>query len=229
MIRPMRYPGGKGKTFQHLINLMPPHSVYIETHLGGGAVMRNKRAARHSIGIERDESVINRWKRTTAGLCELLHAKAEDFLASYPFAGGELVYCDPPYIRATRRSDRVYAFEYSDEEHEALLRILRSLPCKVIVSGYKNELYDRLLKDWNHKTFSAMSHTGIRQESVWFNFEEPRKLHDASFVGANFRHRQTVKRRMQRLQAKLAGLDPIERHALMDWLGQTYPQPLEGA
>ncbi|KHE92566.1 MAG: hypothetical protein SCABRO_01681, partial [Candidatus Scalindua brodae] len=39
----MNYPGGKGGVFQKLINLMPPHDVYIETHLGGGAVIRNKR------------------------------------------------------------------------------------------------------------------------------------------------------------------------------------------
>ena len=31
----MNYPGGKGGVYQRLINLMPPHEVYIETHLGG--------------------------------------------------------------------------------------------------------------------------------------------------------------------------------------------------
>ena len=41
----MKYLGGKGQTFQKLINLMPPHDVYIETHLGGGAVIRNKKPA----------------------------------------------------------------------------------------------------------------------------------------------------------------------------------------
>lgn len=30
----MNYHGGKGGVFQKLINLMPPHEVYIETHLG---------------------------------------------------------------------------------------------------------------------------------------------------------------------------------------------------
>lgn len=57
------YPGGKGENgvFQRLINLMPPHEVYIETHLGGGAVMRNKRPARRNIGIEIDPEVIKLW------------------------------------------------------------------------------------------------------------------------------------------------------------------------
>ena len=52
------YPGGKGGVFQRLINLMPSHEVYIETHLGGGAIMRNKRPALRNIGIEIDPKVI---------------------------------------------------------------------------------------------------------------------------------------------------------------------------
>ena len=36
----MTYPGGKGGNgfYQKIINLIPPHDVYIETHLGGGAI-----------------------------------------------------------------------------------------------------------------------------------------------------------------------------------------------
>ncbi|MBS0352463.1 MAG: DNA adenine methylase, partial [Proteobacteria bacterium] len=48
----MSYPGGKGKCYQRLINLMPPHETYIETHLGSGAVLRNKRPAKTTIGID---------------------------------------------------------------------------------------------------------------------------------------------------------------------------------
>lgn len=36
-----------------------PHEVYIETHLGGGAVLRHKRPAGRNIGIERNGQVIN--------------------------------------------------------------------------------------------------------------------------------------------------------------------------
>ena len=37
--RVMRYDGGKGACYRQLINLMPPHRRYVETHLGGGAVI----------------------------------------------------------------------------------------------------------------------------------------------------------------------------------------------
>ena len=35
------YPGGKSGSgvYQQLINLMPPHKIYIEAFLGGGAIM----------------------------------------------------------------------------------------------------------------------------------------------------------------------------------------------
>ena len=39
---------------QAIIALMPPHDTYIETHLGGGAVMRNKPPARNNIAIDID-------------------------------------------------------------------------------------------------------------------------------------------------------------------------------
>ena len=59
----MNYPGGKGQTFKKIINLMPPHEVYIETHLGGGAVMVNKLSAKRNVGIEIDGEVIDVWKK----------------------------------------------------------------------------------------------------------------------------------------------------------------------
>ena len=43
-----RYFGSKATAglCQPLIALMPPHSVYLETHLGGGAIMQRKPVAR---------------------------------------------------------------------------------------------------------------------------------------------------------------------------------------
>jgi len=60
----MNYPGGKGGVFHKLINLMPPHEVYIETHLGGGAIMSSKRRTMRNIGIEIDSDVIDLWTKS---------------------------------------------------------------------------------------------------------------------------------------------------------------------
>jgi DNA adenine methylase len=61
------YPGGKNGpgVYQTIINLMPPHQVYCEPFLGGGAVMRNKRPALQSIGVDADERVIDMWRSLT--------------------------------------------------------------------------------------------------------------------------------------------------------------------
>jgi len=219
----MRYPGGKGKTYQHIINLMPPHRVYIETHLGGGAVMRNKRPALHSIGIDVDDRLISVWSLVNAPEVELRCARAEDFLAQYQFLGDELVYADPPYYPGTRRQTKVYRCDYSVEDHERLLALLKSLPCKVILSGYANDLYSDLLKGWTTRTFRAKTHTDTREETLWFNFEVPQVLHDSRFVGETFRARQTAKRRMQRLQEKVNRMDPVERAAFTQWFNETFP------
>jgi site-specific DNA-adenine methylase len=41
----MSYPGGKASVHHKLINLMPPHDVYVEPFLGGGALLLAKRPA----------------------------------------------------------------------------------------------------------------------------------------------------------------------------------------
>ena len=60
------YPGGKDASgvHQNIINLIPPHDVYIETHLGGGYIMRKKRPAALNIGIDIDPEVIKVWARS---------------------------------------------------------------------------------------------------------------------------------------------------------------------
>ena len=39
---------------QPIIAMMPPHDTYIETHLGGGAIMKRKPPALNNIGIDLD-------------------------------------------------------------------------------------------------------------------------------------------------------------------------------
>jgi hypothetical protein len=55
------YPGGKNGAgvYQRIINLMPPHRVYIEPFLGGAAIMRLKRPAALNFGIDRSQQAIN--------------------------------------------------------------------------------------------------------------------------------------------------------------------------
>ncbi|MDD5299418.1 MAG: DNA adenine methylase [Gallionella sp.] len=218
----MRYSGGKGKCFQHLINMMPPHGTYIESHLGGGAVLRRKIPARHSIGIDKDSKVILEWENRYPGLCELVQADATDYLHHYKYSGNELIYADPPYVKSTRRRARVYSCDYTDSDHEQLLNVLKQSPCMVMLSGYDNEIYNDILVDWRKETFFAKTHVDVRQECVWLNFKPSTRLHDVSHLGTNFRERQTIKRRQNRLRERIQRLAPIERSELMRWISCTY-------
>lgn len=194
----MRYPGGKSHCYQQLINLIPPHRVYIETHLGGGGVLRNKASAEKSFGVDRDPTAIAQFAAQPSECLNLIVSTAEDFLRAYQFVGDEFVYLDPPYLPATRNSLRSpYRYGYSEREHVELLSLIRGLPCNAMISGYESEVYDRELKGWNRVQFTAASRTGKRTETVWLNYS-PQFLHDTRFFGGNFRERQAIKRRRDR-------------------------------
>jgi site-specific DNA-adenine methylase len=216
----MNYPGGKGAIYQKLINLMPPHEIYIETHLGGGAVIRHKRPASTNIGIEKDPRIIELWKNIDSLNFQLVHDDAYTFLRSYKFIGTELVYCDPPYLRSTRKSrkKKLYKYDYSLQEHIQLLKLLQSLPCKVMISGYESDLYKEVLQGWNSHSFESVCHQGMGIEWVWMNYPPPVELHDYGYLGDTFRERERIKRRTNRWLANLQNMPVLERQALLSAL-----------
>jgi DNA adenine methylase len=218
----VRYAGGKGKCFQRLINLMPEHETYIESHLGGGAVIRHKRPAATNIGIDVDSLVIERWRAEYPGVCELINADATEFLKTYSYTGREFIYADPPYVAAVRRRRRVYRHDLAAEDHAALLETLRSVTCMVMVSGYDNALYNDVLRRWRKVSFDAKTHVDVRQECVWMNFDAPASLHDTSYLGDTFRSRQDKRRRIARALDKFARMDPLERAGLLTVLLSRY-------
>jgi DNA adenine methylase len=222
MILRMRYPGGKGKCFQQLINLMPPHAVYIESHLGGGAVLRHKRPAKVNIGIDIDPCVIQRWQVRHPTACTLINADAAIFLQNYSYQGNELIYADPPYVRSLRRKARIYRYEYDTDKHIELLQTLKLSACQVMLSGYDGELYASELRHWRKFSFPVQSHVGPRTECVWLNFDPPRELHDGSYLGSTFRERQTVRRRQLRLLQKFDRMQLEERSHLLGLLNTRY-------
>jgi len=222
------YPGGKNGSgvYQKIINQMPPHDVYIEAFVGGGAVMRLKRPASSSIVIDVDGDVCEMWWHDDglspdvtvinddAISCLLRHveAKKKDGL-------DVLVYADPPYLGSTRVSDRpIYKHEMtSDEDHLELLTMLKALPCMVMISGYLSDLYSRELKDWRSISFQSMTRGGFAAtEYLWMNYPQPFELHDYQYLGENFRERERIKKKQLRWRARLKSMPATERYALLE-------------
>jgi site-specific DNA-adenine methylase len=224
------YPGGKNGSgvYQRIINLMPPHAVYVEPFLGGGAILRHKQPAPiSSIAIDIDTAVIKAFTAHIPNL-QLICGDAIEHLDYMKVLArpDTLIYCDPPYLMSTRSSQRpYYDHEFaSEEEHIRLLRILRGLPCMVMISGYASTLYDHHLAGWRVETFQAMTRSGhTATEHVWLNFPEPMELHDYRWLGDTFRKRERIKRKQARWRARLASMDSQERYALLSVLGNLRP------
>jgi DNA adenine methylase len=197
---------------QAIVALMPPHDTYIETHLGGGAIMKRKPAARHNIGIDLDARALERFACHYP--VETIHGCAHRFLAEYPFTGRELVYSDPPYLKHTRTSGRCYRFDYEQQDHLELLALLKRLPCPVILSGYPSALYDEWLGDWQTVELQVMNQAGVRTEKLWLSFT-PERLFWAGFAGKNFTDRQRIKRKAESWAKRYQAMPRGERLAVL--------------
>lgn len=208
------YLGSKAASglFQNIISIMPPHDTFIETHLGGGAIMMRKPPAITNIGIDIDPEPIANFKCDYT--VNLVNECAHTYLNNFEFTGSELVYCDPPYLAETRTSRHKYRFEYTRQQHIELLKLIRSLPCNVILSGYPSALYDELVGDWNTIELQAMTRGGVRTEKLWFNYTIDKK-HWVAFAGKDFTDRQRIERKAKRWKKNYMKLPPSERLALM--------------
>ncbi|MHA6678502.1 DNA adenine methylase [Enterobacter cloacae] len=223
----MSYLGSKAASgvYQKIIAEMPPHDTYIETHLGGGAIMLRKPPARHNIGIDKDEEALtNFMERERYGQTpnlQLVNRDAVDVLEKFflypPSAGNRvLLYVDPTYLHETRTSNARYRCEYQVADHVRLLTCLKSLPpeIQIILSGYPSQLYEDLLPGWRSKEFQAMTRGGVRTEKIWMNYPEGR-AYSHTFAGKDYNDRHRIKRKAERWRAKYAALPPAERLAIM--------------
>ena len=151
---------------QPLIAMMAPHDTYIETHLGGGAIMKRKPAALRNIAIELDARALDAFECDSP--VELVHGCAHRFLAEFTFEGTEFLYCDPPYLKHTRRCARRYRYDYEESDHEALLALLAGVPfaqsmhvligqllSEATLLGYIAQLH-RALAQWEHHAIKRL-------------------------------------------------------------------------
>lgn len=212
------YPGAKQVMSRVIINQIPPHRVYVEAFMGSGVILKTKLPALVNIGIDLDPEMVGAVQSfmATVPAGSALNVNSLEWLADYDWQGDEFVYADPPYVLGSRRSQLpLYRYEMSDEDHMRLLAILCELPCKVMLSGYPSELYDRLLVGWRCETVQIMGHAGLNTECLWMNYPQPVELHDYRFLGEDRTDRQRIKRKKDRWAAKLRNMPVLERQAIL--------------
>ncbi len=170
--------------------------------------------------------VIHRIGRLTGpagntGEFEFRCADAFDFLERWDFSSPDvLIYADPPYLLSSRSAcDRTYYhYEMSDVDHLHLLRCLRRMKCKVMISGYPSRLYDVNLKGWHVATYKGCTRAGRTTECVWCNFPPPAQLHDYRYVGKNYRDREDIQRQQKSWVKKLRAMPLPRQHAMVQVL-----------
>ena len=221
MIAGMSFLGAKSGAgvYQAIINLMPPHETHVEPFFGTGAIMGLKIPAAINIGIDLDtkpgQPTITRLKKQwIESQFDIERMDAIEYLHGATFDRRTLVYCDPPYVHSTRTSSARYRHEFTDQDHHYLLGVLRSLDCRVMLSGYRNEIYSATIPDWFNIDFQAMTRGGVRTETVWCNFE-PSTLHYHTYAGKDFTDRQRIKRKAARWSSRYQHLPPGERQAVL--------------
>lgn len=90
-----------------------------------------------------------------------------------------LFYLDPPYVHETRTVKDAYQHECDAEHHRRLLEALRSVAGRLILSGYRNPLYDSFAEHcgWHRVDWEIDNKSGggkvkqKRVESVWMNYQ----------------------------------------------------------
>lgn len=90
-----------------------------------------------------------------------------------------LFYLDPPYLHETRSSVGEYGgLEMSVADHLSLLRLLKTISGKFILSGYRSESYDSACAEngWNRLDIETPNHASskskkdIKTECLWMNY-----------------------------------------------------------
>ena len=232
------YFGGKGGSgvYQNIINLIPPHQTFVVPFLGHCGIVRNIAPASQILVNDIDPFVINSWKNH-------FNTKDTEELAKYNiwFHNSDwytflqmwervfedphnLIYLDPPYPHSSRKSDHRYKFEMTDNDHRSLLYWLTTVPmCKVIISTYKNPMYQEGLKGWNKHRFQAKTRRGMATETVYYNYPNPDQLHDYRYFGTDYKNREHFKLKRDRLVKRFEKMSLVERNFYMDALQDIAP------
>ena len=83
-----------------------------------------------------------------------------------------LMYLDPPYVRSSRKSGKLYRHEMDDKQQIQLLDAVASSKAKIIISGYQSDMYDKALQGWHMDTImSQTTSTKMAEEIIWMNYE----------------------------------------------------------
>lgn len=120
------------------------------------------------------EMAAKRLKGSTTQLVQIEHMDALRLIERYKSSEETLMYLDPPYLRSTRKSGRLYVHEMTEADQRRMLELILECKGKIILSGYQSGLYDECLKGWHKNThLTRTTSAEIVQEVIWMNYQPP--------------------------------------------------------
>lgn len=221
------YPGNKAIAgyYQSVINLMPPHDVYIEPCLGSGGILRKKKPAHLNVGSDLNETIIHKWNACKLDKSQYLFHNEDcrqTFVRWEKSNSIVLFFIDLPYMQETRRNARkLYKHESTLQLHTDVLKLITRSKQYVMMCGYDNALYNGFLKGWNKLSVNVSIHGGrSAKEIIWYNFDKPKQISEYSFLGNDFTDRQRIKRKVKRWVNKFSALPVLEQNLIYHELTQ---------
>lgn len=114
-----------------------------------------------------------RLRSDTTHLVQIEHMDALRLIERYNNPD-TLIYLDPPYVRSTRKSGKLYRHEMDDAGQVLLLDLITRSKAKIVISGYESDLYNRRLAAWyKDSTQSQTTSAEMATETIWMNYEPP--------------------------------------------------------
>lgn len=219
MKRPFtNYPGNKNSQglAQWIINIMPPHEVFIELFLGSGGIMSMKDKAQLNIGCDLNTEIANSWKQLQGTQYRFFNLPARVVASIYSRSHKKILfYADPPYTFFRKTKRNIYKHEMSNQDHIDLCNIAANSKHNWIISGYECDLYNLLLPDWNKQTKVVNVQGKKAVECIWYNFPAPVDIHDYRYLGKNRTDRQRIKRKVESWKRSFNELPVLEQKLIL--------------
>ena len=115
----------------------------------------------------------SRLKGNTKNLVQIESMDAISMIEKYNYKD-VLMYLDPPYVKSTRKTRKLYDIEMDDDGQNKLLDLIQNSQARIVLSGYQSDLYDHRLNGWHKDSIKTRTTaTDVATETIWMNYEPP--------------------------------------------------------
>jgi len=222
--------------YQWIINHIPKHKAYYEPFAGSAAIAFLLPDRPHKVISDCNRSTTDQLTCRIQGRSgiEVINCNAFSLIEDIQskLYGPEatvkndfmdptdiFVYMDPPYRIGSRHSKKeLYEYELTDADHLRLVAMVSGkAKYNCMISHYRDPLYDSLVDQhgWIRIEKKVRYHTRTVTECLYMNYELG-ELQTYQYLGKDCWDRQRIKRKLDKIEAKLLKLPLHERLAVID-------------